>query len=63
MIIYGESLPADSKIPALAQGLLLDKAFPDIARLLLDHARQGLSSKSTNRSAVLVAYTFPCSVV
>jgi hypothetical protein len=43
MIIYGESLPADSKIPASADGLLLDKASPESAKLLLDHAHQGLS--------------------
>jgi len=43
MIIYGESLPADSQIPASADGLLLDKAAPDSAKRLLDHARQGLT--------------------
>lgn len=43
MIIYGESLPADSKIPATTEGVLLDKASPESAKLLLDHAKQNLT--------------------
>jgi hypothetical protein len=43
MIIYGESLPADSKIPASNDGVLLSDASPDSASLLLAHAKQSLS--------------------
>jgi len=43
MIIYGESLPADSKIPASADGVLLDEASPDSAKLLLAHVKQSLT--------------------
>ncbi|HLK03937.1 MAG TPA: hypothetical protein VKT53_05810 [Candidatus Acidoferrum sp.] len=43
MIIYGESLPADSKIPASKDGTLLSDASPESARLLLDHAKQNLT--------------------
>lgn len=43
MIIYGEALPPDSRIPASAEGSALDKEDPAAARLLLQHAVQGLT--------------------
>ena len=43
MIIYGESLPEDSKVPVAADGLRLDDASPESARMILDHARQNLT--------------------
>ncbi|HJZ66066.1 MAG TPA: hypothetical protein VKD70_17190 [Candidatus Acidoferrum sp.] len=43
MIIYGESLPGDSKIPASAEGVLLDEASPDFTKLLLAHVKQSLT--------------------
>jgi hypothetical protein len=43
MIIYGEALPPDSKIPATEDGVHLDDASPAAAKEILDHARQGLS--------------------
>jgi hypothetical protein len=43
MIIYGESLPEDSKIPVAQKGVLLDDASPEAAKTLLDHARHGLT--------------------
>ena len=43
MIIYGEALPADSKIPAAKDGVLLSDASPESANLLLDHAKQSLT--------------------
>lgn len=43
MIIYGESLPEGSKIPASADGVLLDEASPDSAKLLLAHLKQSLT--------------------
>jgi hypothetical protein len=43
MIIYGESLPEDSKIPFAKDGVLLDDASPEAAKILLDHARHGLT--------------------
>jgi hypothetical protein len=42
MIIYGEALPEDSKIPVRKDGVELDKESPDSARLLLDDARKDL---------------------
>ena len=42
MIIYGESLPADSQIPAATDGVLLDQASPDSAKLLVTHVKQSL---------------------
>lgn len=45
MIIYGEALPEDSKVPLNAskdEGVLLDEAAPQVAKDLLDHALQGL---------------------
>ena len=43
MIIYGESLPDDSKIPVAKDGVLLDNASPEAAKTLLDHARHSLT--------------------
>jgi len=43
MIIYGEAVPEDSKIPVRGEGLRLDGAFPDAANTLLDHAREDLT--------------------
>lgn len=43
MIIYGESLPEDSKIPAAEDGVRLDDANPEAAKTLLDHARHSLT--------------------
>lgn len=43
MIIYGEAVPEDSKIPVRAEGLRLDGAFPDAANTLLDHALKNLT--------------------
>jgi hypothetical protein len=43
MIIYGESLPDDSKIPVAKDGVLLDNTSPEAAKTLLDHARHGLT--------------------
>ncbi len=43
MIIYGEALPPQSRIPTAVDGLSLDTESPDDARILLDHARQGLT--------------------
>ncbi|HKW62847.1 MAG TPA: hypothetical protein VJN89_09905 [Candidatus Acidoferrum sp.] len=43
MIIYGESLPEDSKIPVAAGGVRLDDADPEAAKTLLGHALRGLT--------------------
>ena len=43
MIIYGESLPEDSKIPVGEDGIRLDDAAPESAKTLLDHVREGLN--------------------
>jgi hypothetical protein len=43
MIIYGESLPPDSKIPASKDGLLLSDASSESAKLLLAHVKQSLT--------------------
>ena len=43
MIIYGELLPEDSRVPVGNNGLALDDASPDSARMLLDRAREGLT--------------------
>lgn len=43
MIIYGESLPDDSKIPIAKDGVGLDDAYPEAAKTLLDRARRSLS--------------------
>jgi hypothetical protein len=43
MIIYGESWPEDSKIPASNGGIPMDDAYPAAAKTILDHAREGLA--------------------
>jgi hypothetical protein len=43
MIIYGESLPEDSKIPTAEDGVALDEASPEAAKTLLEHAQQGIT--------------------
>ena len=43
MIIYGESLAQDSKIPASDEGVKLDDVSPQAAKQILEHARQGLT--------------------
>jgi len=43
MIIYGEALPTDSKVPADAEGTPLDTKDPPAAKLILDHAIQGMT--------------------
>jgi len=43
MIIYGESLPQDSKVPATTDGVRLDDASPETAKGILEHAREGLT--------------------
>jgi hypothetical protein len=42
MIIYGEALPDDSKIPIDEDGVDLDKEAPESAHLYLEHARRDL---------------------
>jgi hypothetical protein len=42
MIIYGEALPQNSAIPVRKEGVDLDTESSDSARVLLEHARQGL---------------------
>jgi hypothetical protein len=42
MIIYGEALPDDSKVPLSDDGVALDKESPDAAHLFLEHARRDL---------------------
>ena len=43
MIIYGEGLPPDSKIPAAPEGTALDTEDPAAAKLILQHALQGMT--------------------
>ena len=43
MIIYGESLPDNSEVPVKNEGVVLDDVSPDSAKMLLDHARRGLT--------------------
>lgn len=43
MIIYGESLLDDSKIPIAKDGVGLDDAYPEAAKTLLDHACRNLT--------------------
>jgi len=43
MIIYGEALSQSSAVPTIVARVPLDSAFPDAAKLILDHARQGLT--------------------
>jgi len=42
MIIYGEALPDDTKVPVREDGVELDKEAPDAAHEFLEHARQEL---------------------
>jgi hypothetical protein len=42
MIIYGEALAADSKIPVSGDGTSLEEADAASAKTILDHARAGL---------------------
>jgi hypothetical protein len=42
MIIYGEALPNDSKVPVREGGVQLDTESPDSAHLFLEHARRDL---------------------
>ena len=43
MIIYGEALPSDSRIPVSAEGVSLDSEDPADAKLILQHALQGMT--------------------
>lgn len=43
MIIYGEAVPDDSKIPVRAEGLRLDDAFPEVSDTVLERARRSFS--------------------
>ena len=43
MIIYGEALPEGSKVPVSGDGVALDGAYPDSAKMILDHACEGLT--------------------
>ena len=43
MIIYGETVPEDSRIPIRAEGLRLDDAFPDVSDAVLERARHSFS--------------------
>jgi len=42
MIIYGEALAESSKVPVATDGVALDAAAPDAAKVLLEHAQEGL---------------------
>jgi hypothetical protein len=43
MIIYGEALPAESRVPVSEDGVSLDTADPADAKLILQRALQGLT--------------------
>jgi hypothetical protein len=43
MIIYGEAVPEKSTTPTSADGVALDSAYADVARLYVDHVRQVLT--------------------
>jgi len=43
MIIYGEALAGGSTIPVAVDGVTLDSASPDTAKMLLQHAQRGLT--------------------
>jgi hypothetical protein len=43
MIIYGEVLAPNSRVPTSADGVSLDSESPNDARMILDHARQGIT--------------------
>jgi hypothetical protein len=42
MIIYGEALPDDAKVPLREDGVELDKEAPDVAHVFLEHARRDI---------------------
>ena len=42
MIIYGEALGRSSKVPVSKDGVALDAAAPDAAKILLEHAQEDL---------------------
>jgi hypothetical protein len=42
MIIYGEALPDDAKVPLREDGVELDKEAPDVAHMFLEHARRDI---------------------
>jgi hypothetical protein len=42
MIIYGEALPDDTKVPMREDGVELDKEAPDVAHVFLEHARRDI---------------------
>ena len=46
MIIYGEALSPESQIPTSAEGMSLDAEDPAAAKLLLQHALQGLTVRT-----------------
>jgi hypothetical protein len=61
MIIYGESLPQGSEIPATEDGLQLDALAPEAAKEILSHARKGLTIRNRNgspRSGTLAKHGF-----
>jgi hypothetical protein len=61
MIIYGESLPKGSEIPAVDDGLQLDAVAPEAAKEILSHARKGLTIRKRNgspRSGTLAKHGF-----
>jgi hypothetical protein len=43
MIIYGELLPKDSPVPVSTDGVQLNDASPDSAKLIFDHALRGIT--------------------
>lgn len=43
MIIYGEALPQNTTVPVRNGGVQLDMESPSLARMFLEHARQGLA--------------------
>lgn len=43
MIIYGEALAADSKVPVAEHGIALDSESPEAAKTLLENAQKGVS--------------------
>jgi hypothetical protein len=43
MIIYGEALPEGSKIPVSDKGVPVDDDFPEAAKMMLDHVKEGLT--------------------
>ena len=45
MIIYGEALAKDSKIPFTDEGVPLDTNSPEAAKLVLSHAKAGMTIK------------------